>query len=881
MLSLQHGEIFFVRIFVYIFIVVSHRRKIIMKNIIVLLLVCFSSALGAIEEKDKLGSIAGQVIDGATQQPLIGANIIVVEKPTVGVTTDTEGNFIIKNLPVGEYSLRASIIGYKALVYTNVVVSTGRSAKVKIKMQEEAVRVGAVEVTADYFSNATSISPVSTIGLNGAEVNRSPGAAQDMQRVVQNLPGVANSNDQSNELIVRGGEPFENLTVMDYVEIPSTNHYPNQFNSGGPINMVNVDMIEDIRFSTGGFPAMYGDKLSSVMDVTLREGDRQQNFASNTGLHMAGVGTLMEGKINDGKGSWIFSARQSLLETLDKVTGISSLGLTAIPKYWDTQFKVVYDLSSTQKLLVNGIYGDDKIYLKGDPDELNDQKKNRFDSSSVQRVDVKSHQYAAGVSLKSLWNNGFSVLTLSGYGNYYSVDVLDDFTARHYDSNGKVISKQLVNTRNVFGNHSNEQYLQTKYEIVHHLFPKNEISAGVSWGTTQTFGNNVKYEPNVFRYDVNGDGKFDGDPVISATRGDVDFRLKFGQESKSSAYISDKFELFPRLTTTAGVRYDYFTYSKQGNVSPRFSASYELIPPSTKINFAYGEFYQTLPYPYYGDALNTNINKSLKNAHARHFVLGVEHILGDGVKASLEGYYKEYDDLPVSEEFVHSANKLFRSDKLLSIGKRTSKGIELFIQQKQVENFYGTLSFSYSQTRTTDPRVAAFDGYSNTVRNSNVGSYPSDYDFPLIVTLVGGKIVKDFRNWLDDAPFYLKYPSMLLPFSNDMEISFRFRYTSGKPYTPKQFVRSIQQQIGGMYWADGAWSDSDAINSVRYPDYQRLDIQWISRYHLEHYNVVAFISLNNVYNHKNIAMYQHASDGTIQTVYQFAFFPVGGVAFEF
>ncbi|MDD8018784.1 MAG: hypothetical protein PHP42_10465, partial [Bacteroidota bacterium] len=616
----------------------------------------------------------------------------------------------------------------------------------------------------------------------------------------------------------------------------------------------------------GGFPAMYGDKLSSVMDISLREGDRQQTFASNTGFNMAGVGTLMEGRINDGKGSWIFSARQSLLEALDKITGISSIGLTAIPKYWDTQFKIVYDLSPSQKLLVNGIYGDDKIFIKGDPKEANDQKKSRFDSSSVQRVDVRSHQYAVGVSLKSLWNNGFSVLTLSGYGNYYNVDVLDDFTARKYDANGKVISNQLINTRDVFSNNSNEQILQAKYELVHHLVPGNEISFGASYATVQNFVNRVKYEPTVFRYDVNNDGKFDAsDPVISASRGDVDVRMKLGEQNKSGAYISDKFTLFSNVISTIGVRYDYFTYSKQGNVSPRFSLSYEVLPPTTKINFAYGEFYQTLPYPYYGDATNSDINKNLKNAHARHFVLGIEHLFGDGLKASLEGYYKSYDHLPISDEFIHSADKLFRSEQLLSVGKRTSKGIELFIQQKQVEDFYGTLSLSYSQTWNDDPRVTTLDGFSNTLRNINAGTYPSDYDFPWMATVVGGKIVKGFRQWLNDAPFYLKYPSMILPFSDDMEISFRFRYASGRPYTPKQFVRSIQQQIGGSYWADGAWNDTDAINSVRHPDYQRLDIQWISRYHMEQFNIVVYIALNNVYNHKNVAMYQYASDGTIQT----------------
>ncbi len=149
----------------------------------------------------------------------------------------------------------------------------------------------------------------------------------DVQRVVQNLPGIASSNDNVNELIVRGGAPYENLTVMEGMEIPSINHYPNEFNSAGPINMINIDFVEDVQFSAGGFPVQYSDKMSSVMDITIREGDRNKGFASNTGFNMAGFGTLMEGSLADGRGSWIFSARQSFLEVIDKLVGMSALSL--------------------------------------------------------------------------------------------------------------------------------------------------------------------------------------------------------------------------------------------------------------------------------------------------------------------------------------------------------------------------------------------------------------------------------------------------------------------------------------------------------------------------------------------------------------------------
>ncbi|MBI5463691.1 MAG: carboxypeptidase-like regulatory domain-containing protein [Ignavibacteriales bacterium] len=466
--------------------------------------------------QERTGQISGQVVDAVTQELLIGANIVVVEKPTIGAPTDAGGNFFISSITVGEYSLRAALVGYEPVVLTNVVVSTGRSAKVKIRLKESAVQQEGVVVTADYFDRAGSIAPLSTIGLNAAEVRRSPGASQDMQRIVQNLPGVSNSTDQTNELIVRGGAPNENLTVMDYIEIPSTNHYPNQFNSGGPINMVNVDLIEDIQFSTGGFPVQFGDKLSSVMSVTTREGDRRRAIVGELGAHFAGFGGVLEGGFADGRGSWIVSIRQSFLEVLDKIVGISAIGITAIPKYWDAQWKTVYDLSSSDKLIFNGIYGNDKILFAGEAKESLPEKAGKTDSVGIDKVDFSSRQYAYGLSWKRVWGtNGYSVLTASGIGNVYDVDVTRKFMQRIYDAAGKLSAATVLHTRPVYTNQSDESTVVLKLESVYELGNNHELSAGVSYQTVRNFNDRVFVEQDTARYDLNHDGIFGStDPVI-------------------------------------------------------------------------------------------------------------------------------------------------------------------------------------------------------------------------------------------------------------------------------------------------------------------------------------------------------------------------------
>lgn len=842
-----------------------------MKTLVLLIFTLFFTA----SAQEKNGSVSGQIVDGTTQQPLVGVNVVVIERPALGAVTDAQGMFTIKSVPVGEYSLRAAAVGYLQSVLTNVVISTGRSTKVKMRLNEEPVEVGGVEVRADYFSSEGSISEVSTIGLNGAEVKRSPGSAMDMQRIVQNLPSVANSNDQSNELLVRGGAPDENLTVMDNIEIPTTNHYPNQFNSGGPINMVNVDLIEDIRFSSGGFPAAYGDKLSSVMDISLREGDRERSLAGEAAMNMAGIGSVFEGGFAQKKGSWIVSARQSLLEFVDMVTGMSSLGLTAIPKYYDVQGKITYDLSASQKLIVTGIFGSDKIMFEGKPDEKNTQKLFVRDSTGVENVDVHSQQFAAGATLRTLYGDkGYSLLSLYMHGNTYDVDVNEDFMYREYDGQGRVVQYRKLLSDPTFMNHSTERMLGLKYDMLYHIHAGHELAVGGRVLTIGKFTNNVMFNSDTLRYDFNHDGTWDA--LSTFDNGRVEMELGFGDQSKAGAYISDKIALTSRLTATAGVRYDYFTYSKKGNWSPRADIAYELIPLTTKFTVAYGEYYQNLSLPYYGDNRGGTKNRFLDNAHARHVVAGIEHVMGEGLNATIEAYYKQYDHLPVSEELIYMADRTFRSDRKLSIGKRTSRGIELFIQQKQIEDFYGTFSLSYSSTRTNDPRLD-LPGYAPI----NRGTYRSDYDFPLLMTVVAGTVVRGVRSTLDAAPDVLRYASYILPFSDDMEVSFRFRYSSGKPETPRVFTEDIQKREGGITWSRGTWQAGTELNSQRLPAYHRLDLQWLSRWHKDAYNIVMIVALQNVYNRKNLAGYSYSSDGTKDNVYQYAFFPIVGLAVEF
>lgn len=820
--------------------------------------------------QDYTGSITGKAVDAATQEPLPGVNIVVVERPATGASTDAEGKFRITGLPVGTFSVRSTLVGYESQIVTNVVIATGRSTPVSVKMTQTVLESEQVTVQANYFGRAQQMSPLSTNVFDRAEIRRTPGAIQDVQRVVQALPGVASSTDNINELIVRGGAPFENLTVMDHMEIPSINHYSNQMNSAGPINMVNADMIEDVQFSAGGFPVQYGDKSSSVMNLTVREGNRNVAFSSNTGFNMAGMGTLIEGGFGDGKGSYIFSARNSLLDLLDKMIGLSSLSLTAVPKYWDTQGKIVYDLSPTNTLKFNFLYGNSKIAIEGDPKEEDDLRRNVIDSSSVERIYPHTKQYAGGLNLQTLCGkNGYSVATLYAVGTTTDVAVFSDFSRRVRGAQGEVLEYTKLNSRPTFVNKGKEAFLGLKYELFYQPHQQHELSLGGQIQTANIWKNDVWLEGDTSRYDLNRDGIFETGPVLVPPFRWVQ-EVGFATESKYFLYASDKFKVTPQLSVTLGLRYDYFTYPGVGNLSPRASFSYELLPQLSTLTLAVGRYTQTQPFPYYSDRRQLNYNKHLANMIADHVVLGFDRILDDGLKLSVEAYYKRYSKVAVFEEFIYSADETFWSDRILATGKRRAYGVELLLDKKQVGDFFGTVSLSLSKTEDADPRIPKKTNW-----------YPSEFDYPVIVTIIGGHVVRGIRDWLNDLPFFLKYPAYILPFSNEVEFSAKYRFQTGRPFTPKTYVTWKQFREGGVKWSQGAWIDSDRINAERYQDYSRLDIQWISRFYFQTWNINVYVALQNVLDTKNVFYRNYRSDGTVETIYQFRFFPVGGVEVEF
>ncbi len=829
-----------------------------MKLKILLIILIFSTISFA-----QTGLLAGKVIDASTKEALIGANILITELQNVGAATDIDGNFKF-NVPVGSYSIKVSLIGYESIIKTDIIIKTNSQSYVEIQLSPTSLKLDEVTVTADYFDKAVIENNLSTIALGVEEVRRSPGSMADFQRILQGLAGVSFSNDQTNELLVRGGSPNENLTIFDNMELHSTNHYPNEFNSGGPINMINVELIQDIQFSTGGFISKFGDKMSSVMTIKSRDGINSSPFAGETNISMAGIGATLEGAIDGGRGSWLISARKSYIDLIAK-----SFGLTAIPIYYDAQFRLMYNLTNKHKLSWSGIYGNDKIKFDGLPDNIYEEKANQIDSVDAQIVDVHQNQWASGITFNSVWSkNLYSAITLYANNYHNEIDFGYGYNQRQFDSEGNIINSKLLNSRYVYSNKSDNLETALKAQFGWSISKTNRIE----FGGQLKFGGykqSAFIDADTVRFDTNNDGIHE--TTVIRPEANLNTNLELFNQNKSYLFVNDRINLFAdRLVLNVGARYDVFSYSNVANLSPRFSASYYLIPLITNINFAYGEYYQTHSYPTYGDRYSTNENQFLKNSHSRHFILGVEHILDEGLKFTVEGFYKKYSDIPIREDFVHQSNPTFRSEKQLNVGKQNVYGIDLMLQQKLVKDIYGTFSFSRTWTEVEDPRIG-MDG----------NTYVSDYDFPYVLNIILGKRFSNARKTLDKLPAILKYPTYLLPISDDMELSIKWRYASGKPYTEMVYTTSEQHRVGGVTWTEGAWQPTENKNGLRYPDYHRLDFGFNSRFNFDTWNLVVTLSFQNVYNRMNIANYQYNSDGTIDNVYQFSILPVLGLDIEF
>jgi len=779
-------------------------------------------------------TLKGAVLDATTRAPVISANVVVIDTDR-GASSDLDGRFRITGLKPGTYHIEVSALGYSSLTRSEIAIMPGKSVELEFLLEPTVIKGEEVVVHSGFFMLSVDL-PTSTRSFSYEEIRRAPGSAEDVQRAVQAMPGVYSRNDQNNEIVVRGGSPIENLTIIDGLEIDNINHFPDQSTSGGPISAVNPEFLEDVTFSTGGFSARYGDRLSSILDLELREGD-PDIFTGQIGFSMAGAGLDLEGGLPGRNGSYIFSFRKSYLDLIH-----NAIGLTSIPNYWDVQFKLAHDITSRTHFSLMGLYGNDEIKIEAEDEDAW--------SRGAESFEAKGYNFALGGRLQMASRHGFTELILGRAEAYYSHDVFEV----EKDEN------DITLKRIFYTNRSTETTDQLHIIQKFRAWNADELSFGIGLKPI-TFSHDMWMEQDTTVYDFDDDG----------ANLDTIFRPEWRVDESTTAFKYGGFIQYrwrPRqnLSFIGGVRFDGFDYSEEFTVGPRLSMKWEFIPKLTA-NLAYGLYYQSLSLMNYTSDPD---NHCLPHPRADHYVTGLTYLLSNSTQISCEGYFKDYRNLIVSERWlkrnVEETNRSFRS---LPIAKKEAWGLEFFAQQKLAANWYGTLAYSYGESKKIIPAYT-FDELDKTIPGV---TFPADYDFRHVVTLVlgynfSGLPVREFqRHW------YGMWTNVLPINGDELTISTRYRYVSGRPYTSKVWTDAGPE-------VEYHWDASDDFNGTRYPDYSRWDVRWDSKWFFGRKSIIAFMEVQNVLDRANVAEYVYADDGDRNTVHQFRFFFVGGMRFE-
>jgi hypothetical protein len=738
--------------------------------------------------QEQTGRIIGKVTDGMTKEPIVGANVVVVGTG-LGAATDIEGRFDIRRVPLGTYAVRVSTIGYLATTVTDIVVSSAKPAEISVAIMENEIQIEGVEVTAGYFTKIPD-TPISTLVQTNEEIRRLPGGLEDVARAIAILPGVAQVDGGRNDLIVRGGAPSENLFVIDNIEVPNINHFGTQGSSGGPLSFINLDFVENTSFSTGGFGARYGDKLSSVLNITLREG-RKEGIGGKATISASQFGLNLEGPLGRDVNT-LFSARRSYLDFIFKAAGFGF-----VPEYWDFLSKTSVRLGSKDQLSVLAVAALDNVKY------FNDNENKRFENSRVLGSD--QNQIVGGVSWQHLFDKGYSTVTL---GQSYV-----DYDFRQSDSN-------LVR---IFSNQSLEHESSIRGDVFLHLFKSTELMTGVQ-AKVIDFDADIVLRPFETRF---------GDSLTV----DASFRTT-GFKGSAYAQLSQALET---SRVTIGGRVDYFDLIDKYTFSPRISYTAALTP-ATNLNASIGRYSQAPSYIWL--AANAQ-NRLLEFIRVTQYVLGFDHMLRADTKVSLEVYMKRYSDYPASmaRPYLVLANtgagfggsedgfSAFGFDPLVSKGSGSAQGVELLVQKKLSEiPCYGTVSISFNRAE-----FKAIDGVER----------PSSFDQRWIINVGGGYI-----------------------FNEKWEISTKFRYATGRPYTP---------------YNQSGYQNPAFYNAARIGANHSLDVRVDRRWSFGSWSLVTYVDIQNVYNRKPLSVPRYnARLGQAETnVSSIGILPSIGVSAEF
>ncbi|HWY12212.1 MAG TPA: TonB-dependent receptor [Bacteroidia bacterium] len=738
-------------------------------------------------------TLSGKLVDVNSVEALPFATIGIKGKP-VGTTTNADGQFTILKVPTDTSTLVISYLGYKKTEFKLTPLLKKSNLIIEVEPLSTQLSEVTIEVEKEDLMNIAGEN-LGVIKMSPAKLNQLPNIGEkDIMRSFQLMPGVSASNESSSGLYVRGGTPDQNLVVYDGFTVYQVDHLY------GFYSAFNSNAIKDVQLYKGGFESKFGGRLSSVTEITGKDGN-QNNFNIGGDLSLLSVNAFVETPIGK-KMTFLVAGRRSfqgplynkIFEQYNSNQGSqqqssgsgrkSSTSNTVKSYFYDLNSKLTFRPTENDIISVSVYNGTDKL----DNSRIFSPRSGSSTVStfSAKIIDLTKYGNLGGsIKWARKFNSRIYGNTLISYSNFYSQrERSNEFTVT--DVNGAESTRKFGTFEN---NNLKDYSVKTDYTI--DITDNNQIGIG-GWGT---------YYDIAYNYSQN-----DTSTILN--------RHNFGV--LTGAYLQDKIKLLHgKIIVTPGIRASYYSPTKQNYYEPRFFASYN-ITKKLAIKASTGRFYQFANQVTREDILNGNktfwvlsdgINVPV--SQAIHYIAGVSYDTRNYL-FSIEGWYKDLSGLTEhSLRFNRGPTQSYTENFYKGIGY--SQGLE-FLAQKKFGTFSGWISYTMSKTRSK------FDIYSPTY-------YAANQDVPNEFKIVG---IYKWRKFV---------------------FSTTWIYATGRPYTAPSGAYNLTLLDGSTQ----NYFTVSSKNSLRLPDYHRLDIA--ATYMFKNDKGREFgslgVSIFNVYNRKN------------------------------
>jgi hypothetical protein len=631
-----------------------------MKNI------CKTIALMALMQSTWLmaqpaGNIRGIVIDGASGQALPYVSVIVVNSnPVIGTVTDSVGHFRLNNLPIGRYDIQSNFVGYGSAVFKEIILTSGKEVFLEIAMRENIQRLEEVTVRATVNKEA----PLNTMALAGGrmlsveEASRYAGGFDDPARLVTAFAGVQGSM-QSNGISIRGNSPLFLQWRLEGVEAINPTHFSDMTGIGGGIlSALSSQMLGNSDFFTGAFPAEYGNALSGVFDMQLRNGNNQQ-YEHTAQIGTLGVEFASEGPFRKGKqSSYLFNYRYSSMALVgDLVPNLISEA--AGMRYQDLSFKTNFPTRKAGTFSVWGIGIIDHYLQRASKDTTEWVDIYDSDGDFRQNKAVGGVGHKIFVSKKSYLK---SALVVNYNKNHITYEDIDS------DWNRMPVGDMKNTNWNVTFN----TFLNTKFNASH----TNRTGINI---TELFYDLDYWATPDIYQYP--------SDEMINYVNDK-------GNSTALSAFSQSLFRLSNSLTANVGLHGIYFRLTEKATLEPRASLRWQAFPRHA-FGLAYGKHSRRENTDFYfvesPAASGIFPNKQLDFAKAHHLVVSYDWSISEHLHLKVEPYFQYLYNVPVAKDSLLSLinyRDFWMTLPLVNDGKGENYGIDFTLERYLNRGYY-------------------------------------------------------------------------------------------------------------------------------------------------------------------------------------------------